>query len=216
MSICWTKCAASTFSFVKHWKKGIILQQRHLCPAVHCFEYNTRFKILFLSVFPLDFMNTTHLFKCYFKLCRKGVFKVVSKYVVVSLLNRSNHFTSLWQFIFLMFACTLDPWLILYTDYQSSFMIRALFSLHLCYFYRGISLKRRSIQPYGEWRIATHVPYPSWSCFELVWPALVMRNLTPDWLFCITAFNSVLPSGGYSEMACSQMTPTLWVLLGLT
>lgn len=39
------KCAASTFSFVKHWKKGIILEQKHfVCsfnldhvPASSCF-----------------------------------------------------------------------------------------------------------------------------------------------------------------------------------
>lgn len=32
----------------------------------------------------------------------------------------------------------------------------------------------------------------------------------------VAAFNPVLPTGGYSEMACSQTTPTLWVLLVLT
>lgn len=52
---------------------------------------------------------------------------------------------------------------------------------------------------------------------NVVWSLCIMRTST----FVLCSYsplvtNSLPPSGGYSEMACSQITLTLWDLLGLT
>lgn len=97
VSICWLKCAASTLSFVEHWKKGIILVQKYFVrlflalslaqvPKASCFY------LLYLFVF-----SVFNLFKHYMKshTLQSSVWCVESSFSVSLVVDFSHYSTDL-------------------------------------------------------------------------------------------------------------------------